>query len=161
MMQWEREAWPWFRVAILIWASGWMLAVPLFHIHPEADHRHGEAGHIHGGTVHTAWSQDLDCEFDGHQHGEETRKSTQGNRASIVPSPHLGDGHSELGFSVLNDSTDRKTLKPFLVQVLEFAQAIVSDVERSVWIQWDTASARFSATCIPTRSPRAPPSLFV
>ena len=40
-----------------------MLAAPLVHIHPEADHHHGSADHRHGGTVHTVFSQDLPCEF--------------------------------------------------------------------------------------------------
>jgi hypothetical protein len=46
-----------------MWASLWMLAAPLVHIHPEADHRHGAKDHEHGGTVHTVFSQDLPCEF--------------------------------------------------------------------------------------------------
>ena len=45
-----------------------MLAAPLVHIHPEADHRHGEAGHVHGGTVHTVFSPDLSCEFSVYDH---------------------------------------------------------------------------------------------
>ena len=40
-----------------------MLAAPLVHIHPEADHHHGSADHRHGGMVHTVFSQDLPCEF--------------------------------------------------------------------------------------------------
>ncbi len=63
-----RKSTGWVRVAALIWTSVWMLAVPLFHVHPEADHRHGEVGHIHGGTVHTVFSQDLSCEFSGYDH---------------------------------------------------------------------------------------------
>lgn len=53
----------WSRVMVLVWASLWMLAVPLIHTHPEADHRHGAADHRHGGTVHTVFSPDLPCEF--------------------------------------------------------------------------------------------------
>ncbi len=53
----------WSRVMVLVWASLWMLAAPLVHIHPEADHHHGSADHRHGGTVHTVFSQDLPCEF--------------------------------------------------------------------------------------------------
>jgi len=45
-----------------------MLAAPLVHIHPEADHRHGAADHQHGGTVHTVFSPDLNCEFAGFNH---------------------------------------------------------------------------------------------
>ncbi|HEX5646547.1 MAG TPA: hypothetical protein VFX56_06220, partial [Nitrospira sp.] len=54
------------RLAALLWGSIWMLVVPLFHVHPRADHHHGEAGHVHGGTVHTVWSPDLDDEYDHH-----------------------------------------------------------------------------------------------
>jgi hypothetical protein len=53
----------WSRIVVLAWVSLWMLMVPLFHVHPEADHRHGDASHVHGGTVHTVFSQDLPCEF--------------------------------------------------------------------------------------------------
>ena len=148
-------------MAVLIWVSMWMLVVPLFHVHPEADHRHGEAGHIHGGTIHTVWSQDLDCEFDGHQHVDQIGTSTHDRLASVAPSPHAGDGHAELSFSVLNDSTDRKPLKPFVVQALGFTPAVVLDAESSVRRQKNSASAQPSAPLIFTRSPRAPPSLLV
>ena len=60
-----------------MWTSLWMLAAPLVHIHPEADHRHGAADHKHGGTVHTVFSQDLPCEFSVYDHasvaGDESR----------------------------------------------------------------------------------------
>lgn len=45
-----------------------MLAAPLVHIHPKADHRHGDPGHTHGGTVHTVFSPDLSCEFASYDH---------------------------------------------------------------------------------------------
>jgi hypothetical protein len=45
-----------------------MLAAPLVHVHPDADHRHGAADHIHGGTVHTVFSHDLPCEFSIYDH---------------------------------------------------------------------------------------------
>lgn len=56
------------RVLVLVWASLWMLAAPLVHIHPEADHRHGAADHKHGGTVHTVFSPNLPCEFSVYNH---------------------------------------------------------------------------------------------
>lgn len=58
----------WTRVPVLAWLSVWMLAVPLVHIHPEADHRHGATDHRHGGTVHTVFSPDLSCEFSVYDH---------------------------------------------------------------------------------------------
>jgi hypothetical protein len=160
-MRIKRRTFSWSRVAVLVWTSVWMLLVPLVHVHPEADHRHGEAGHIHGGTIHTVWSQDLDCEFDGHQHVDPTGTSTHDRLASVAPSPHAGDGHTELSFSVLNDSTDRKPLKPFVVQALGFTPAVVLEAESSVRRQKNSASAQPSAPLIFTRSPRAPPSLLV
>ena len=160
-MRIKRRTFSWSRVAVLVWTSVWMLLVPLFHVHPEADHRHGEAGHIHGGTIHTVWSQDLDCEFDGHQHVDQTGTSAHDHLASVAPSPHAGDGHAELSFSVLNDSTDRKSLKPFVVQALGFTPAVVLDAESSVRTQRNSVSVEPSAPVIFTRSPRAPPSLLL
>ena len=58
----------WQQVMVVVWASLWMLAVPLVHIHPEADHRHGATDHQHGGTIHTVFSPDLNCEFAGYNH---------------------------------------------------------------------------------------------
>ena len=51
------------RLLVLVWVSIWMLMVPLFHVHPEADHRHGDASHAHGGTLHAVFSPDLECEY--------------------------------------------------------------------------------------------------
>ena len=51
---------------LLLWLSMWMLAAPLVHVHPEADHRHGTPNHQHGGMVHTVFSKELTCEFSGH-----------------------------------------------------------------------------------------------
>jgi hypothetical protein len=128
-----------------------MLAAPLFHVHPEADHRHGEVGHVHGGTVHTVWSPDLDCEYDNHG-------QAVGGHAQLA---HSGDGHPEFGLSLLTDSTDRKSLKPFLAQAFGFLSVAASDVERSVGIVWNTVSVQPSVPSLHTRSPRAPPSLRV
>lgn len=112
----EHSSWP--RVIVRAWIILWMLAVPLFHVHPEADHRHGEAGHIHGGTVHTVFSPDLDEEF--HDHQNETAEGEQ------QPAPHIAiSGHpaqasdyTELGFSFVSDSTDRSLPKPLAAAAL-------------------------------------------
>ena len=67
----------WSRKVVLVWVSLWMLMVPLFHVHPEADHRHGGEDHKHGGIVHTVFSADLQCEFSVYNHasaaGDESR----------------------------------------------------------------------------------------
>lgn len=130
-----------------------MFMVPLFHVHPEADHRHGEAGHVHGGTIHTVWSPDLDCEF-----------ATHGNYEETVSGPaqftHSGDGHTEFGLSLLTDSTDRKSLKPFLIQTLGFAPNVVSAEEQSARIRLSITAVPSSLPFIRTVASRGPPNLF-
>jgi hypothetical protein len=127
-----------------------MLAAPLFHVHPEADHRHGEVGHVHGGTVHTVWSPDLDCEFDNHE-------DTVGGHAQFA---HSGGGHTELGLSLLTDSTDRKSLKPFLIQVLGLSSNVVSDVEQSLRIRRSITAVSSSFLFIHAIASRGPPTLL-
>ena len=104
MIQAQRKMVSCLRLVVLLWVSIWMLAVPLFHVHPEADHHHGEAGHVHGGTVHTAWSPDLDGEFDHNRDLDQAGTSSQGAVADRAQVSHVGDGHSELTFSLLSDS---------------------------------------------------------
>ena len=131
-----------------------MLMVPLFHVHPEADHRHGEAGHVHGGTAHTVWSPDLDCEFANHENHEEAVSGP-------AQFAHSGDGHTEFGLSLLTDSTDRKSLKPFLIQVLGLSpNDVVSDVEQSVRIRQSITAIPSSPPFIHTIAPRGPPHLL-
>lgn len=161
MIRAKREMFLCLRLAVLLWASIWMLAVPLIHIHPEADHRHGEAWHVHGGTVHTVWSPDLDCEFDGHRQVDRTEQSTQEGISNFAQFSHAGDGHAEFGLSLLNDSTDRKSFKSLVAQALGFSTAVVSDAERYVRIQRNTGSVQSSVPFIHTLSPRAPPRLLV
>ena len=61
------------------WMILWLLALPLFHIHPETDPHHGEAGHVHAAAVHTVFSGDLEGEFGEHQETASVR-------------PHPGEG---------------------------------------------------------------------
>lgn len=124
-----------------------MLAAPLFHVHPEADHRHGEVGHVHGGTVHTVWSPDLDCEFS-------TPEQAVSGHARFA---HFGDGHTEFGLSLLIDSTDRKSLKPLLVQVLGLSPNADVDVEHSVWIRRSIPAGSSSFPFSDALTSRGPP----
>lgn len=105
----------WFRLAVLMWASVWMLAVPLVHVHPEADHHHGEPGHVHGGTVHTVFSPDLNCEFSVHDHA-----SVAGDEFScplhLVAYPPHGFEHLEIDF-VLASSAGPKIGKGTALEV--------------------------------------------
>jgi hypothetical protein len=136
------------------WVIVWMLAVPLFHVHPEADHRHGEAGHMHGGTVHTVFSEDLDGEFGNHE------KATHSGDTLSDHASHNWQEHSELGFSLLNDSHDRKFFKPLLTQVPFVAVAVMPAHESR-----DSATQEVNPVpCIlfdHELPSRAPPSLLV
>lgn len=151
----------WFRVGILIWSSLWMLAAPLFHVHPEADHRHGEEGHFHGGTVHMAWSPDLDCEFESQRHVDRTDQSAQGTARYAVRFSHLSDNHTEFSLSLLSDSTDRKSLKRLLPQILGYSPSVVSAAEGYVRVRGNTASIAPTLLFVYAISSRAPPSLLV
>ena len=87
----------WFRMAVLAWAALWMLAAPLVHIHPEADHHHGEPGHLHGGTVHTVFSPDLSCEFASYDHGSVAAKESS-CPLHLTAHPFHGAEHLEIDF---------------------------------------------------------------
>lgn len=85
----------WSRVVVLVWAALWMLAAPLVHIHPEADHHHGDLGHVHGGTVHTVFSKDLNCEFSVYSHASVADKESDCPLHLIAQPPH-GFEHLEI-----------------------------------------------------------------
>jgi hypothetical protein len=83
------------RLLVLVWVSLWMLAVPLVHIHPEADHRHGDSSHDHGSTVHTVFSPDLIGEFSVHDHSSVADKESR-CPLHLVAQPSHGAEHFEI-----------------------------------------------------------------
>lgn len=119
------------RLASLIWLSGWMLAVPLFHVHPEADPHHGKAGHVHGGTVHAVFSQDLDGEFGNHRDTTEGEDYLPANLAAVSGHSSQASELNELGFSFLSNSTDRKFSKPLFVPVLRVDSTVIRALDHS------------------------------
>jgi hypothetical protein len=90
-----RKSVQWSRVAAIVWSSLWMLAAPLVHIHPEADHHHGEAGHVHGGTVHAVFSPDLSCEFSVYDHAPVAAEES-GCPLHLIARPFHGAEHPEI-----------------------------------------------------------------
>ncbi len=155
----EHNSWP--RVMVRAWIIVWMMAVPLFHVHPEADHHHGEAGHIHGGTVHTVFSPDLDDEFDSHQHTTDGVGNTTPSDVAISGHPPHALEYAELAFSFLSDSTDRKLPKPLFVHVLLTEPAAIMAYAPSPSVAQEsvvTPLLTFLTHDIPSR---APPSLLV
>ena len=89
---------------VIVWVTLWMLAAPLVHIHPEADHHHGEAGHVHGGTVHTVFSPDLSCEFSHYDHAPVAATESR-CPLHLIAQPLHGAEHLEIDF-VLASSTE-------------------------------------------------------
>ena len=160
MKRWCRSL-SWFRMAILLWTSAWMLAVPLFHVHPDTDHRHGEAGHVHGGTVHTVLSQDLDCEFPNPQTVRGAGEPVRGDVSVSARQSHPWNEHPEFGISVLSDPTDRKSFKPCSTQVLAIVSAVVSGPELHLWVQHSSVAVRASTLLTHGLQSRAPPLLLV
>jgi len=90
------------RLLLMGWLTAGTLAVPLVHVHPEADHHHGQPGHAHGAVVHTIFSSDLPCEYGSDRGGPVVGQST-----------HVFD-HPEVPFSLLTSSPDRSSGKPGL-----------------------------------------------
>lgn len=145
----------WFRVTVLMWASIWMLVVPLFHIHPEADHRHGDASHVHGGTVHTVFSTDLECEYKDDVHDPTCPKAAhQHLQARAHPSHALN--HPEIEFSLLTVPIDRPLPKPGIT-VAELPVVERATAQRAVVVaslQSGTShTILFLSTALPLRAP--------
>lgn len=138
-----------------------MLAVPLFHVHPDADHRHGEAGHFHGGTVHTVLSRDLDCEFAGDEESYGAEVGAEDHAAAFIRPAHGWSEHPEFGLSILTDSTDRKSLKPCLTQTLAIASALVCAPESILRIERAHTAVSASMAFGYDLQTRAPPALLL
>ncbi len=100
------------------WVVLWLLAFPLFHIHPETDPHHGEAGHIHAVAVHTVFSGDLEGEFGDHRAAQHHAPDAESGTALSEEGPHVWKADPELSFTLLNDATDRKLAKPLLTHLL-------------------------------------------
>ncbi|TAL09430.1 MAG: hypothetical protein EPO02_10130 [Nitrospirae bacterium] len=136
------------RLISLVWLSAWVLAVPLVHVHPEADHQHGQASHIHGGITHSVFSADLPCEYHAGSPGG----------ASHIASPlaHEFD-HPEIGFSLLTSSPDRSAGKPAFFSSLSEATVTVPVELSSIFLGADPADSDVSVVPLTCLSPRAPP----
>src|SRR5438128_2704241 len=103
----ERMIYGWtLRTLICTWATIWLVAIPLYHVHPDANHHHNESGPHHGGIAHSIFSGDLDGEF-----GTHTAAGGQEPGTLSAHSVCLLEDSPELGFSFLSDSSDRKPFK--------------------------------------------------
>ncbi len=138
-----------------------MLVVPLFHVHPDADHRHGEAGHVHGGTVHTVWSPDLDCEFEDHRANDREPRPAQDVGADLAQFSHAGNSHAEFTFSLLSDSTDRKQTNPLFAKALAIRHAVTTESDVSARRDERPAHGTFPIRLLHDLPSRAPPGFLL
>ena len=149
-----------FRIIPVFWLILWMLAIPLIHVHPDADEHHGITGHDHGGVFHTVFSQDLDGEYGHHAHAHD--------EPVIQPSvlPFLGAAagllsHPEIGFSFLSSSPDQPSVKQAL------SHAVLAELDLSLPTRpgFLTRRAMFPAPILlllaHDLSSRAPPAISV
>jgi hypothetical protein len=140
---------------VLVWGSIWMLIVPFFHVHPEADHHHGDASHVHGGTVHTVFSPDLECEFTETVHDSTCPESAHQH---LQANAHFGHAlnHAELDFSLLPVPIDRPLPKPGII-VAEFPSDGSTMTDQAIVVaalQPDTPpNIVFLSTALPLRAP--------
>ncbi len=90
-----------------IWLVLWLIAIPLVHIHPEADHAHGAQGHNHEGMFHSVFSQDLACEFHNHHAADPSLAEEIVASLSSCQHAHAHQlTHDEIGFSLLSGSSN-------------------------------------------------------
>lgn len=151
----------WLRTATLIWAMAWIMMVPLFHVHPDADHSHGNIAHAHASTVHTVFSPDLDGEF--HTHQDTTDGSGHNSSSQIAFSGHPAHQSepSEFGFSVISNSIDRKLTKPVFSHGLINESPVLRKVPSRPSVSADNGFPPLHIFLTRDIPSRAPPSLLV
>ena len=139
----------------MFWLITWMLVVPLFHVHPEADHRHGDASHVHGGTIHTVFSPDLECEYQEKVHDSTCPEAAHQHLQARAHSGHAFD-HPEIQFSLLTVPIDRPLPKPGIA-VSELPVVERTAAQRTVVVaslQPGTSDTLlFLSTALPLRAP--------
>lgn len=154
-----RESWS--HIVLRAWVVVWMLAVPLFHVHPEADRHHGDVGHVHGGTVHTVFSRDLDGEYDDYQRTTDGFGSTSPNGVAFFGHPLHASDYAELGFSFVSDSTDRNLPKPLFTHTFVVEAPATRALNASPFIAQHLTSTLLLTIFTRDIPSRAPPSLLV
>ena len=142
------------RLVVLVWASLWMLAAPLIHIHPEADHRHGAADHVHGGTVHTVFSPNLPCEFSVYHHTSVAENESHCPLHLIAPPLH-GLEHFEIDVVLASSANSQVGKGTALDVAAHFSHAPPPTRIAAVWQPQPNPSLTnlFLTTSLSSRAP--------
>jgi len=137
------------------WVVLWLLALPLFHIHPETDPHHGEAGHVHAVAVHTVFSGDLEGEFGEQREAPAATDAADGPVVS-AEAPHAWNPDPEVTLSLLNDATDRKPLLSHILFVADHLQPVLDVHARPQDELRPSAPTKLLIQDVPARAPPSP-----
>jgi hypothetical protein len=131
-----------------------MLAAPLVHIHPEADHHHGAADHRHGGTVHTVFSPDLNCEFSVFDHASVADDESRCPLHLIAQLPH-GFEHFEIDVVLASSAESQVGKRTALDVAAHFFHAHPPARPHTGWQPQPTPSLTnlFLTTSLSSRAP--------
>ncbi|RMH34130.1 MAG: hypothetical protein D6690_11285 [Nitrospirae bacterium] len=160
MLRWVPHT-RWFFSLIVGWLALWMLAVPLVHVHPEADHRHGLPDHFHGGTYHTLLSSEPPCAFADHRHHHDGVQADEplGFPPRLQHPPH-GPEHAVVEFSFIGVSSLSHLTKVFFADVGPSPDRLTPNHRRFVDRVVRFACASSGSILVAChRALRAPPSL--
>jgi hypothetical protein len=148
----------WIRNALLPWVSCWMLLIPLVHTHPDIVHEHGAGKHVHPAIVHTVFSLDTEGEFG--DRGDAERPDVGEHHTALNGSSHEGHEPTEFGFSVLTDSSDRKSFKSLSIQPALSSVDIVAAPATRSWADQRGSPVETATLFVTQRPSRAPPAQF-
>jgi len=145
-----------FRALSVLWLILWMLVIPLFHVHTDADQRDGKQV----GAFHTIFTPALDGEYGHPVHAHDA--------PMIQPLgfPFLNAfsgllGHPELGFSFLSSSPDSS----FAEQTME--NRVLAELNANLlpspcrFIRQDISPPPIMALLATSLPDRAPPAVSV
>ena len=147
-----------FRALSALWLILWMLVIPLFHVHPDADQRDGKQV----GAFHTIFTPALDGEYGHPAHAHDA--------PMIQPLgfPFLNAfsgllGHPEIGFLFFASSPDRPLAEQVMVNVnvvlAEFNANLLTSPCR--FIRQDISPVSIMALLATSLPDRAPPAVSV
>ena len=145
-----------FRALSALWLILWMLAIPLFHVHPDADQQDGKQV----GAFHTIFTPALDGEYGQPVHAHDA--------PMIQPLgfPFLNAfsgllGHPELGFSFLSSSPDSSLAEQAMVNCVlaEINANLLTSPCR--FIRQDISPPPIMALLATSLPDRAPPAVSV
>lgn len=155
-LMWDKALW--FRMAVLVWVSIWMLMLPLVHVHPEVEHNHGGPGHVHHAVMHTVFSAPLECEHSTQLH-DETCPAGVHQHATSLGHPGHTVTHPEIEYTLIAASAIHTIDK-----ILFSSSSLIEDVpspalfviSESTITRNVAPSILFLSTALPLRAPPAP-----